>query len=489
MRVSAGYDIPRRRPSPNASLVMDHFGVAFETGRRVIASELELPIAEGDVVCFTGPSGSGKSSLLRAVVDELRRGTDQQPASRRVALGETREARNSARSPHTSPANRGGILDMANIPLGESLVIDAPGLPAADAMRLLSQCGLGEAQLMLRTPGELSDGERYRLRLALALAQQPRWIIADEFTATLDRTLAKVIAYNVRRLADRTATGFVIATTHDDVLEDLAPTLHVRCSLDGRLDVCRNVEPAALAREVSRFRREPHRQALLSRPLSLARRMFVTIGARRDWPYFARWHYRGGRLPATQFVTLLWESRVESRESRAGSALLPAFDFRPSTFDSQPIAICVFTAPPLALRERHRFFDQSGRWSRLRFQMLNRQLVTLARVVVHPTYRGAGIATAFVRRSCELCPWPWIETHAAMGHVNPLFERAGFTRVGVSDRKSASRRGHSSIYGTKATRHAEKPLITQHTFEQNRRSRPVYYVFDNRRNVPQQRAA
>ena len=90
---------------------------------------------------------------------------------------------------------------------------------------------------MLRTPAELSDGQRYRFRLALALSQRPQWVVADEFTATLDRTLAKVIAFNIRRLANRTGVGFLLATTHEDVAADLAPDVRVRCRLDGEVRV------------------------------------------------------------------------------------------------------------------------------------------------------------------------------------------------------------------------------------------------------------
>ncbi|HUG89429.1 MAG TPA: ATP-binding cassette domain-containing protein, partial [Planctomycetaceae bacterium] len=188
MRVSVAYDFVAKRRSANASIVMDHFGVGFETGRHVIANGLDLPIEPGDVVCFTGESGSGKSSLLRAAAAGLSRASDipaRAPASQ------------------LSTHNSQRLIDLAAIELPDRLVIDAVGLPAGEAMRLLSAVGLGEARLMLRRPRELSDGERYRFRLALALARRPRWIVADEFTATLDRTLAKVVAYNVRRQADR----------------------------------------------------------------------------------------------------------------------------------------------------------------------------------------------------------------------------------------------------------------------------------------------
>ncbi|HVJ69234.1 MAG TPA: hypothetical protein VM510_14705 [Caulifigura sp.] len=109
----------------------------------------------------------------------------------------------------------------------------------------------------------------------------------------------------------------------------------------------------------------------------------------------------------------------------------------------------------------------------------------LSRVVLHPTYRGAGIAADFVRRSCELCPFPWIETLTEMGRVNPFFEKAGFVRVPVDDTRRAgvkSRRGHSSIYGGRR-RDGRRILVSQETYEKSRHARPVYYIFDNRANV------
>jgi ABC-type ATPase with predicted acetyltransferase domain len=214
MRISVAYDFLPKTPSAHAAVVMDHFGVGFETGRHVIAESLELPIQPGDVVCFTGPSGSGKSSLMRVAAQQL--------AGADVVWSDALE-------------------------LGDRILVDGLGLPADEALSLLAACGLGEAQLLLRSPRELSDGQRYRYRLARALALRPAWIVADEFTAALDRTLAKVIAFNLRKLATRTGVGCLLATTHEDILDDLQPDVHVRCRLDGRMAVeqHRTTAPAA----------------------------------------------------------------------------------------------------------------------------------------------------------------------------------------------------------------------------------------------------
>ncbi len=153
----------------------------------------------------------------------------------------------------------------------------------------------------------------------------------------------------------------------------------------------------------------------------------------------------------------------------------------------EPVGVCVFVSPPLSLAPRNRYFGRSGRWSRTAIRTMNRQLVMLSRVVLHPTYRGAGIAAAFVRQSCELCPWPWIETLAQMGHVNPFFEKAGFVRAGVSRPQSRSRESHSMIYGGRR-RHAGEGLVTEETYRKSRFARPVYYVFDNRAACAARRA-
>ena len=217
MRIDVRHAFRPKQNSVRCSQVMDCFGIGFERGAHVIADGLELPVRPRDVVLFTGASGSGKSSLMRAVVEGLRTaGVD----------GEVDTA---------APL----IVDVNLLELGERTLIDSFAAPVDETMHLLSSCGLGEAQLMLRTPAELSDGQRYRFRLALGLAAQPAWLVADEFTATLDRTLAKVVAYNVRRLCDRTGTGFLLATTHEDVAADLDPDVHVRCRTDGEIVVQR----------------------------------------------------------------------------------------------------------------------------------------------------------------------------------------------------------------------------------------------------------
>jgi ABC-type ATPase with predicted acetyltransferase domain len=369
--------------------VADLFGLDETEPPHTIAENLTLDIRPGDVVLFSGPSGSGKTSLLRAV-------------GRQLGAVDT---------------NR---LELPDVPLVEAL----PG-SVEDRLAVLARCGLAEARLALRRPSELSEGERYRFRIALAVVTvPPSAVMLDEFAALLERPLAKVVAYNLRRLATRSGVGVLCATTHDDIAEDLNPDVWVCCSGE---------------------RIEWQRREVKKKPISFAGELWLSAGTVCDWAYFARWHYRNHRLAYVRRVILLWHG-------------------------AKPVGVCVFGAPAASLALRTRFFGLAAPRRRAMLTGLNERLWVLQRLVLHPTYRGAGIGAAFVRRACELCPVDWIETLAAMGRVNPVFERAGFVRVGVV-KKPAGRGGAYTSSSSAATQRT------------GRYSEPVYYVFDNRRKA------
>jgi GNAT superfamily N-acetyltransferase len=180
----------------------------------------------------------------------------------------------------------------------------------------------------------------------------------------------------------------------------------------------------------------------------------ITEGTQADWQRFQRWHYCGHDLAFTRRIVLLWHG-------------------------DEPIGICVFAAPAASLAARTRYFGLRNPRSSVALAALNEQLWLLQRVVMNPTYRGAGIAAAFVRRACETCPVDWIETLSALGHTIPFFEHAGFTRAGVIGRskKSRERSGVAQFAGPERR-------VTSTTRAKSDFSDPVYYVFDNQGRLP-----
>lgn len=198
-------------PSENLLKACAQLGVAVAL--RPSAPNPRLALARriarfsAQVAFITGPSGSGKSRLLRAVERAAHRPIRVDPAA----------------LPHVAAID---IAAFAN---------------PADPLALLARVGLAEAPLLGRTPRELSDGQRWRLALAVALAragEDGASLIADEFTSLLDRVTARAVARALRRvLARNPAARFIGAGSHDDILPLLAPGLLVRLDLAGNIRV------------------------------------------------------------------------------------------------------------------------------------------------------------------------------------------------------------------------------------------------------------
>jgi len=229
--------------SRNVGEVASMFGLGGRRDRMYrILDHCEIEIEAGQVVYITGGSGAGKSVVLRMLKEEIIKqesGDRNQESGDRSQESKDRNQESGDRSQESEDKKKNNIL----IDLGEWEV--ASGKPIVDCfgeaeleevLGWLSMAGLSDAFAMLRKPEELSDGQRYRFRLAQALAQRPKFIVIDEFCASLDRVTAAVVAANVRKFADRFGTTFVVATSHDDLLEDLGPDVvvvkHLGCGCE-----------------------------------------------------------------------------------------------------------------------------------------------------------------------------------------------------------------------------------------------------------------
>jgi len=190
--------------SGNVIAVANMFGLGTDRNRMVkVIDNFEVNIEPGQVVYITGGSGAGKSLLLKLLKERF-----------------------------------SDAVDLEDVAITtQKPLVDCFADELEDSLYWLSLAGLSDAFAILRKPQELSDGQRYRFRLALALAQKPKVICIDEFCAALDRVTAAVVAHNVRKFADRFGTTFVVATSHDDMLEDLQPDVVVVKHLGSGCDV------------------------------------------------------------------------------------------------------------------------------------------------------------------------------------------------------------------------------------------------------------
>ncbi len=186
--------------------VMKMFGLDVERLKSgSLRHKCKINLKAGDICYITGASGAGKSVLLRELYELV-------PAQDRLNL------------------------DDVELEKGKTLVDCIEG-NFFEALKILSTAGLSDVFCVLNEPTKLSDGQKYRYRLARALAGGKKMIFADEFCASLDRITAAVIAHNIRKIAKRSGQTFVLASSHDDLLCDLLPDVVVIKHLTGKTEV------------------------------------------------------------------------------------------------------------------------------------------------------------------------------------------------------------------------------------------------------------
>jgi ABC-type ATPase with predicted acetyltransferase domain len=176
--------------------VGESFGLGLNDKEFVVFDNAAIDIEQGDVVYITGESGAGKSVLLR----ELSRKMQEQGLR---------------------------VADIDKVHLDDRPIVEQLGTDLTHALHLLGMAGINDANLYIREPRVLSDGQRYRLRLAMLIGSGAQVWTADEFLAVLDRTTAKNVAFNMQKIARSVGATLMVATTHDDMVTDLAPNLTI----------------------------------------------------------------------------------------------------------------------------------------------------------------------------------------------------------------------------------------------------------------------
>jgi ABC-type cobalamin/Fe3+-siderophores transport system ATPase subunit/ABC-type Fe3+-siderophore transport system permease subunit len=212
-------------------------GYGHRRTRRAVLSGLELELSAGELVCLLGRNGIGKSTLLRTLArmqpplagsvevggEDLRR-LSQTELARRIAVVLTdrplvgslsaRRVVERGRYPHSNWLGRMSERDAA--------VVD----------RAIELAGVGP--LAARDFTHLSDGERQRVMIARALAQEPRLLVLDEPTAFLDAPSRVEVVALLRRLA-REEDLSVLLSSHDVELSLRAADRIWLVASDGRI--------------------------------------------------------------------------------------------------------------------------------------------------------------------------------------------------------------------------------------------------------------
>ncbi|UDF33042.1 UNVERIFIED_ORG: ABC transporter ATP-binding protein (plasmid) [Roseateles sp. XES5] len=205
-------------------------------GLKRILDGVSFDLAAGETLCLAGESGSGKSVTSLAIMGLLPK------ASLKVSSGEIRlEDRNILGIPHRALRKiRGGDIAMIFqepmtslnpvMTIGDQMVEairehreDIPEGAEAIARSMLDAVHMSEAARRLKQyPHQLSGGMRKRVMIALAMACEPRLLIADEPTTALDVTIQAQILKLMRELRREFSTSILMITHDMGVVAEMA---------------------------------------------------------------------------------------------------------------------------------------------------------------------------------------------------------------------------------------------------------------------------
>jgi putative ABC transport system ATP-binding protein len=195
-----------------------HLSLVYPGGRgqspAPILHDVSVDVPRGGALALVGPSGSGKSSLLRCLnrLEEPSSGVVRF-AGRPITELDPRDLRRRAALVQQTPVLFEGTVR-------DNLLVTAAGVAVGgsdDRLRaMLGEVGL-EADLLSREATSLSGGERQRVTIARALLRDPQALLLDEPTSALDPPNAALVVDTISRL--RHARGLsIVAVTHSPEL-------------------------------------------------------------------------------------------------------------------------------------------------------------------------------------------------------------------------------------------------------------------------------
>jgi len=201
-----------KSPHPRARLRAVCKGYGEGINRQEILHDIDLELHEGTLTLLEGPSGSGKSTILNilGLLDRADSGDIELDGRIIVDLPEKKLAR----------FPRMTALENIRLPLD----IQGTGRRRADqrVMEILEKLNMGE--LAKQPPEKLSGGQRQRVATARALVTQPKLLVADEPTSSLDSENAVQTVSAIQDLCHMMGTAVILAT-HDNRLRQHADVI------------------------------------------------------------------------------------------------------------------------------------------------------------------------------------------------------------------------------------------------------------------------
>ncbi|HUR44593.1 MAG TPA: ABC transporter ATP-binding protein [Candidatus Saccharimonadales bacterium] len=196
-----------------------------------IIKDVTLQIGSGESVAIVGPSGSGKSTLLNII------GTLDRPTSGEVFLDGSDLAKLDEKQLAQVRNRQIGFVFQAHHLLPQCTVLEnvlvptlADSNPQGDAEQraraLIRRVGLGDR--MEHRPGQLSGGERQRAAVVRALIMQPKLLLADEPTGSLDRSSSYDLTQLLIELNREEGVTLIVVTHAPDLAKKMGRVMEIR---------------------------------------------------------------------------------------------------------------------------------------------------------------------------------------------------------------------------------------------------------------------
>ena len=200
-------------------LKIENLSIGYQQGRenKIVAQDINVSLHGGELVCLLGPNGAGKSTLMRTISGS------QSPLAGQVllegAVVHDLQARQLAKKLSlvlTERVQAGMLTAYEVVALGRYPHTNWAGKLTNKDHEIIQWSieMAGANELADRVLSELSDGERQKIMVARALAQEPEVMILDEVTAFLDLPRRVEIMQLLRKLAHETNKA-ILLSTHD----------------------------------------------------------------------------------------------------------------------------------------------------------------------------------------------------------------------------------------------------------------------------------
>ena len=195
-------------------LELENLSFSYESGGPVILDQVSLQVPAGSCMAVLGNNGAGKSTMLKCIA-RIFKPTGGRVVVDGTALGELSRkelAQKLAYVAQTGEATHTMVYDAVLLGRRPYIRWDATGEDRQVVEQILQQFDLQHCAA--RFLDELSGGERQKVFLARAMAQQPRFLLLDEPTSNLDLRNQHEMLRLVRQLVEREQIGALIVL-HD----------------------------------------------------------------------------------------------------------------------------------------------------------------------------------------------------------------------------------------------------------------------------------